>query len=796
MKLPISWLKEYIDFDLSPQELANELMLTGTAVESLSETGSGNEGVIIGEVLSVEKHPNADKLSICQVRIPNEELTIVCGAPNVRAGIKVPVAVPGAKLKNGLVVEKRGIRGVESSGMICSETELGIGDDASGIMILPDDTKLGESLDEALGLSDWVLELEITPNRPDCMSVIGIAREVSAITGNPLRFPAIDFTESAAPVESKADIEVLDEELCPRYIGMVIDDIKIGESPNWMKKRLLAAGMRPINNAVDVTNYVLLETGQPLHAFDWEKLQGHKIIVRRAKANEQMVTLDGVDRRLDNEVLVIADENRAVAIAGVMGSENSEVGDSTKTILLESAYFKPQNVMSTARKLGLLTESAARFEKGVDPTNTEFAAKRAIMLLQELCGGQVLKGKIDNYPKPIRPRQISLRPKRVNDILGTSLSSKKIASRIESLGLTAQVKDDYLSVTVPTFRQDLEREIDLIEEVARLEKYDSITSTLPCNNGSTGGLSQSQKLLEQIENILVGAGLWEAMSYSLIGQQTLANMNLPKDDIRLKTIKLLNPLSDESDTLRTTLIPGLIQSAKHNLSRNQYDVQLYEKGKIFARNENSFGENFSIAVLLTGNWHSKSWWGSDEPVDFFDLKGIIEQIIDALNIEKFTFKRSVDSIYHPGVSADIMIDNLKVGSFGQINPIVTANFQLPAEVFVAEMKFSALASLSKEVNGFREIPKFPSIERDISLLTDVSVASRDIVYQIKSLGGELLKNVQVFDLYTGKNIPEGKKSLAFSLQYRSDERTLTDGEVDKIHSKIIDALKDKGYEIR
>lgn len=703
MKVLLSWLKEYVDFNLAPDELAEALMLSGTAIESLTE-----------------------------------------------------IAIDGSK--------------------------------------------------------DWVLELEITPNRPDCMSMIGIAREVAALTGGKLKVPEIKYIESARKAESEAKISIKDLELCPRYIGMVIEDVKIDRSPQWMKNRLKAAGIRPINNVVDVTNYVLIETGQPLHAFDWSKLKNGTIIVRRAKNKEKIMTLDGVKRELNDSTLVIADEEKPVALAGVMGSDNSEVDDSTTKILLESAYFNPQNIMVTSRSLGLISESSIRFERGIDPANTEFAAKRAAQLFQQLCGGKILKGKIDVYPKPMKPWKIKLRTDRVNDILGTKLSQQKINSRLSALRINVEkTKDGEFNTTIPTFRQDLEREIDLIEEVARLEGYGSIPSALPKNDGGNGGLTTSQKLQHEVEATLTGFGLWEGITYSLINEQLFDKLNLPKNDFRRNAVRLKNPISDEMAVLRTTLLPGLISSAAHNVSRNIYNVQIYEKGRISHQGQSLHKdcplartvldeqpeEILSLGILLTGSWDEKEWWNkTEEKVNLYDLKGLAEQLLRVLNILNYKFSASKDVIFQSGNGIDLFVNNTKIGSFGQLNPAIQENFDLPNEVFFGEFNLPLLISFADEKSKFKEIPKYPSIDRDVALLVDESVVSEDIADQISKTGGNLLKNVRLFDKYTGKGIPEEKKSLAYSLNFYSEDRTLKDEEVDETMSRIISTLEKSGYKIR
>jgi phenylalanyl-tRNA synthetase beta chain len=801
MLVPISWLRDYIDFNLSIEELVEQLDLTGTAVESVRYLGSAIENVVIGKVKEVRPHPGADHLKLALVDVGKPDLLeIVCGAPNIRGEIKVPVALAGAKLPGGIEVKERRIRGVVSRGMICSEYELGMGEDKSGIYILPDEVPIGQDLKKLLELEDYVLELEITPNRPDCLGLIGVAREIAAIVGAQVKLPLPEFEEIDKTSREAAKVRIIDVELCPRYAGRVIENVNIAPSPLWLQQRLKKAGIRPINNVVDVTNYVMLETGQPLHAFDYDKLAGRQIIVRRARAREQLKTLDGVDRELDESFLVIADAERAVALAGIMGGEETEVSETTETILLESANFNPQSIMRTARKLGLLTEASARFEKGIDPNGVILAINRAVQLIKEVAGGDILKGTIDEYPRPILPRQIRLRPERVNYVLGTQLSAEAMAGILESIGTRTEkipTTGDW-QVTIPTFRPDLEREIDLIEEIARLYGYNRITSTLPESSGKIGGLTEEQQLRQIVRDCLIAAGLNQVITYSLVSLQDLEKARLVKE-ATLRPARLLNPLVDDQSVLRTSLIPGLLKVVKHNLNREQENIQIFEMGRIFycAGKDPKPEEKEMIGLALTGTWHTKQWYSTTQEIDFFDLKGIVVTLLERLGIREWGLKSGKSSLFHPGRYAELVINGDIAGFLGEIHPEVLGAYDIEQRVYVAELERDKLLEKATLKRQFTSIPKYPAVSLDLALIVDEVVKNEEIVSLIRKEGGELLESVHLFDLYRGETIPEGKKSQAYSLTFRATDRTLTDENVRPIFDRIILRLeKELGAKVR
>ncbi len=802
MRVSLNWLKDYVDFNMSVEELVERLNLSGTAVESVRYLGKGLENIVVGQIRKIEPHPNADKLVVCQVDAGVEEdITIVCGAKNMKKGDKVPVALVDTVLPNGIKIKKAKLRGVESWGMMCSEIELNLGEDTSGLMILDSNLKVGEKLGKALNLEDVVLELEITPNRPDCMGMIGVAREVAAITGGELKKPAIEIEEANELANDFAGVEIMDADLCPRYVARIIKDVKIGPSPQWFQKRLKAVGLRPINNIVDITNYVMWETSQPLHAFDYEKLKDGKIIVRRAGNDETILTLDDMERQLNDSMLVIADSSGPVALAGVMGGASSEVSESTTTILLESAHFKPTNIMRTSRGLGLISESSLRFERGTDPNGVVFAANRAAQLMAEFADGKVLKGLIDVYPKIINPRTMKLRVNRVNKILGTDLPAGEVDKILESLEIEASKaeQDNQLNVLIPTFRPDLEREIDLVEEIGRIYGYNRIQSTLPESSGKQGGLSLSQKIEKRIKNSLISSGFWETINYSFVTPNFYDKIRLNKEHPLATYISLKNPLSEDQSVLRTTLIPGLLDVVKRNVNRNIYNVQVFEMGRVFrpVSEKELPDELLMVGGAATGSWSEGQWFGKEQPIDFFSIKGAIESLLDSLGIEDWFLQRALHPTFHPGKCAELFINSDVAGILGEVHPKVNTAYEFPNKVVVFEFFVDVLVSHTKSITRFSEIPRYPGISLDVSLIVDEKVSNEQIIKVVRTTGGKLLKEVRLFDLYTGKNIPTGKKSLAYSLTYRAADRTLTDEEVMRVQERVIAGLeKNLGAEIR
>lgn len=792
MKVSYKWLKELVDFDWSAEELADKLTFAGLEVESTESWGTGLDKVIVGQIKKIEKHPDAEKLSVCSVDTGKETLRIICGAKNVKAGMKAPLALVGAKLPAGLQIEKAVLKGVESSGMLCSEKELGIGVESEGIMILEPDIKIGEPLSSALDLEDFILDIDITPNRPDALSMIGIARDISALSGGKLKKPEFQLKEIEESASKWIEVVIDDPIGCPRYAARVIKDVKIGKSPFWLRRRLECCGMRAINNVVDATNYVLLETGHPLHAFDYDLLsvlpgkQGKRILVRRAKDKEKFFTLDGIERTLNREILLITDGNRPVAIAGIMGGMESEVTEKTKDVLLESAYFDPRVIRRGRIYLGLNTEASYRFERGADPNIIIKAADRAAYLMQNLCEGRVLRGVVDNYPEPIHPSRITFRPKRCSKVLGIGMGEKEIENILGNLELKFKERNtSNLLIEVPTFRPDLTREIDLIEEVARIYGYDKIESAFRAGGELFTSISDEESLIRKIKSFLAGKGFFEVVSNNLVDPVKMSQINPSKEAVRI-----LNPLNEELSVLTTSLSYNLLSIISWNLNRKERDLRISELGKVFwSTKENQPEERLKLEIVLCGRKAPVFWGEKEKQTDFYDLKGILEDLLCELKIEGFNFSPKVSNLFTGGMSFDLQGNDKTLGSLGRVSEEVLKLFEIEQEVFLAELDFQALSKLIPPAGFYAPLPKFPRVERDISMLVDEKALSADLEKTIIETGGKIVEKVYLFDLYRGAQVPEGKKSLAYAIWYRSEEKTLTDEEVEKVHKRIIEGLK-------
>lgn len=793
MKILLSWLKEFVEVSVSVEELTELMTLSGTSVEGVKKLGEDIENVVVGEVKEVKPHPQASNLWLCQVSIGHpQSLQIVCGAPNVQAGQKVPLALISAKLPGGVEVKPREIRGVVSEGMICSESELGIGEDTSGILVLDGRLKVGQDIKKALGLDDYLLEFEIMPNRPDCLGVIGLAREIAATLKTNLKRPELSLEEIEEPISGKVKIEIHDSELCPRYSARLIEGVKIGPSPFWMQQRLAAAGVRPISNVVDVTNYVMLETGQPLHAFDFEKIAEGTIVVRRAKSGEKLVTLDGITRSLDEEMLVIADSKKAVALAGVMGGAFSEVSEGTKSILLESANFKATNIARTSRKLGLSSEASFRFERGVDVGGTVYAAERGAYLIKLVAGGSIYQGTLDTYPQPRLPRVIPLRVGRVNELLGTNISIGETEDTLKRLEMGVALKDGQLEVLVPTWRVDIEREIDLVEEVARLYGYNKIPTTLPASRGRLGGLNQLQRAKQLVREVLTGCGLNEVICYSFFNPKELQFLKLKPESPWLKTVNVANPMSLDQKSLRPTLIPGLLSVLRRNVYRGNLDLAVFEIGQVFLVQEGQVPlEKEEMGLALHGNWRRKEWFAKEEKINFFDGKGVIEILLERLGIKDWSMNPLEKPFLQPGSSLALTLGEADVGFLGELRADIQSQLDLPFPVVLAELDLEMLLEEVDLTRLYQDIPKYPSIVYDVALIVDERVGCQAIEEAIKEVGGEFLKDVYLFDTFTGGKIPSGQRSLAFSLTFQSLERTLTEVEVKKDFENVISHLQKK-----
>lgn len=805
MLVSLEWLKDYVDFNLSPEELAEKLTMVGLEVAELkTKSTQGLDKVVVGKIVSKKQHPNADKLSLCEVDIgTGENLSIVCGAPNAREGMLSPLALIGAELPNGMTIKPAKLRGVDSYGMLCSEKELSIGEGASGIMDLPAEFKIGTPLAEALGLDDVVMDIELTPNRSDCLSIYGIAREVSAITGNPLKKPKIEFEENSKQASSLTSVTINAPDLCPRYAARLVLGVKMGPSPYWMRKRLESVGLRSISNVVDVTNYVLIELGHPLHAFDFDNLNENRIIVRRAENGEKMFTLDEQERSLNSDMLVIADAKGAVAVAGVMGGWGSDVTEKTTNILIESAYFNPVSISKTAKVLGMHTEASHRFERGADIEGLITALNRTAQLIQQLGGGEICSGIVDTYPEQRERIIVSLRPERANSVLGTDLNIDEMQKILKSLEFPAEKSEGNLTVTIPTFRPDVYREIDLIEEIARHYGYNNIPVTMPESEvppeSDAENLTRMKYVFRsKIRNILTSCGLMEVLNYSFHGSDVFDMLKLEDDNKYRNALRLRNPLSENQSTIRTTLIPILLENVKYNMNRRTNDIRIFEVGRVFhpKADEKQPDEPEFISGAITGVIGAQEWNQPTRQIDFYDIKGIIETMLDGVGIKNYQLIPTAKLPFQSGRSAEVLINDKPLGVFGELRRDVLNSYEIDQSVYMFEIDFGEMMANSTS-STFKPLPTLPSVYRDMAIVLDYDILSSQVEDTIKSIGGDLIKNLNLFDVYKGKQIADNKKSLAYSIEYYSSERTLTDEEVDEVQQKITLVLAEKfGAELR
>ena len=802
MQVSFNWLKEYVPINLDPEELADLLTMAGIEVENVTKVGDKLDGVVVSQIVSISPHPKADKLSLCTVNTEDNTYSIVCGATNIKPGDKAPLALDGTQLPNGITIKTTKIRGERSQGMLCSEVELALGNDESGIMILPTSAKVGQLITSALALEDYILEISLTPNRPDCLSIIGIAREIAALTHQTLCLPFIKLKESGKEISQLTSVTIEDPDLCPRYLARIISQVAIGPSPFWMKRRLESCGIRSINNVVDVTNYLLLETGQPLHAFDLELLDQKKIVVKRSTPGESFTTLDGKEKKLTRDALMICDGSKPIALAGIMGGLNTEITEKTSTILLESAYFTPLGILKTSKRMGIRTESSQRFEKGVDPNSVTVALNRAAQLIAELAGGKVNPGYIDNYPNPIvPPPTINLNITKTNTILGTALTKDEMKQILEDLTFTVHDSGgDQVTVIPPSFRVDIKEGIDLIEEVARLSGYDKITATLPLTLSYPKKKDKALLIEEKVKDSLAQQGYHEIITYSFISPVELNRLNLPAQDHRLKTLNILNPLTEDQSIMRTTLIPGLLTTMKKNINQKNLELKLFEAGPVFlVKKEKKLPQEMKmLAALATGLYQEEAWNREKRNVDFYDLKGCLENLLKELHITNYSFSPCKDSPFlHPFKALNLMINHEKVGVLGETHPQLQENFQLSQNAYIFEISLSSLLPYFSEHGTFHPLPKYPPVYRDIALLVDESVSAQKVYNIIYKLKNKFIEEIKIFDYYKGKSISEGKKSLAYRLKYQAYDHTLTDEEVNALQEDLIFTLcQELGAEIR
>lgn len=787
MNVPLSWLKDFTTIEVTPKAYADAMTMSGSKVEGIAVQGEEISNVVVGKIVALEKHPDADRLQVSKVDVGSDTIQVVTGAQNIKVGDYIPVALHGSTLPGGKKINRGKLRGVESNGMMCSIQELALtkadypNAAEDGIFLLEGEPKPGTDIKEYLGLNETVVEFEITSNRPDCLSIVGIARESAVTLGTDFKKPEIRVREEAEEVALHASVEIRDADLCPRYAARVVKDVKIAPSPEWMKRRLKAAGVRPINNIVDITNYVMLELGQPMHAFDLDRLEGKKIIVRRAADGETIKTLDDQDRKLDSSMLVIADAVKPVAVAGVMGGADSEVTDATKTILLESANFDGITVRLGAKKLGMRTEASSRFEKGLDVENIITAIDRAAQLVEELGAGKVCKGVIDCYVKKSSSRTIVLRPEKINAFLGTSIEPKKMIDILRQLEF--EVDEASSTVKVPSFRPDVVGEADIAEEVARFYDYNNIQPTLLAGKASTlGKKTTAQRIEDIIKGTMVACGFYETYTYSFTSPKVFDRIHTPEDSPLRKAVVISNPLGEDYSVMRTTTVPDMLEVISRNYNRRVEEARLFEISSVYLAE--------SLPVVKQPEEHKVLTLGMYGDADFYDLKGAVEELLDVLGIRNYEFvpERS-NPTFHPGRTARLVIHGRDVGILGEIHPEVANEFEAPERTYLGTLDIEALIVNTSMTAKYKPLPKFPATTRDIAML----VRDEVLVYQIEGVirkeSGSILEDVRLFDVYKGKQVPEGMKSVAYSITFRAEDRTLTDEEVGGVMKKVLEGLK-------
>jgi phenylalanyl-tRNA synthetase beta chain len=781
LRVPYEWLKEFVVMDMEPHELAKRLTMRGLEVESVEEHLPHFEGVTAGKIISVEEHPQANNLSLCKVDVGREVLSVVCGARNVSAGDIVPVATVGARLVDGTVVENREIRGVISPGMLCSEKELGLSDDHTGIFILENNIKIGEQLRDVDSFSDFVLDINVSPNRGDCSSIYGIAREVASILDQKARIMSFDYkVDEKENIDDYVALEVLNMDACPRYVLMMIKGIRITKSPYWMRSRLIKCGMRPINSIVDVTNYVMLELGQPLHAFDYGKLRAQKIEVRLTEAETIFRTLDGEDRKLDAGDLLICDGAGPVAIAGIMGGENSEIGSDTKDVALESALFNPLFIRKTSRRLGLKSEASLRFEKGVDVDSVQFSGERAIFLMNKLSGGMVVSGKKELYKKK-DPKQIFVSYGKINDILGVTIEHRDIVSALRSIDLyVVKEEEEGFLVSIPAFRYDINEYMDIIEEVARIYGYEHVPATTPVTALKTLKGDKSDQRRDSAKDYLRSAGFYEIINFAFFGTKDIENFLIPPEDGKAACVKILNPLSKEYGVMRTFIAAGLLKNIGYNLNRGSNNLKFFEMGKVFSVNGEGVRSEFpSVCMALSGKERDYFWREPFPEYDFFDLKGIVEGLLEDFGL-KPSFVRTGEPFLNDRDSADVFIDGAKIGWVGEIKEEVLKPYEIEQKVYCAELRFDIISKTGKiESKKYRPIPRYPQVVRDFSFFIDEEIPVSLVIGKIEK-ASPLITSVGVFDMFKKE-----ERSIALRVTFQSYEDTLTDEEVNSLQEAII-----------
>ena len=814
MKASLQWMNEYVPLDLNrpAQELADELTQAGIPVEEVLSMDPGLKKIYTGKIVEITKHPDADKLQVCQVQClseDGEEITkqIVTAATNVAVGQIVPVAYHKSRLADGTEIKKGKLRGVVSEGMFCSVAEFGISSDlvrpeeAQGIYIFPEGTPIGLDIKEALMLNDTVYEFELTANRADCFSMVGLSREFGIMTNQKALFPVIMVNENGESIEGKASVAIEAHDLCTRFTSRLVTNVTIEPSPLWMQNRLRNSGIRPINNVVDVTNYVMLELGQPMHAYDYDCVADHTLIARRAKAGETLTTLDGNERELNESMLIIADTKGPIGVAGVMGGLISEVTDKTTNVLFEAAVFNGPSIRRTSKALGMRSEASGRFERGVNHKYTAYAIDRAAQLLQQICPScKVSVGVIDVYPEPVEQRTVTFTAEQINDYLGTSIEKDRMIDILTKLDFGITEFGDTIEALVPTWRDDVTVMPDIAEEVARIVSYDNIAPTIPVAILSSGGMTPKKALTKEVTHYLAHAGLSQIITFSFMHKDGLTNMMLPEGDSRYTAIPILNPISEEFPYMRTTLVPAVIEAAKRNIAQQNKDLWLFETANVYEPKALPLTEvpheRPMACGIMMGKVTEAAWNQAQRDTDFYDVKGVVDGLLAKLGLTQFDIQSSSESYYHPGVSAHYTVNGVTIANYGELHPQVVKNFDLSGKVYMFEIDLEAILSLTVPPFRYQSFSKFPGTSRDLAIVAPVSVTSGEIVALIKEHGGEYLESVSIFDVYEGEHIEAGYRSLAYNLQFRSMEGTLNDEDIDGAIQAIIDALATKNCKLR
>lgn len=814
MKASLQWMNEYVPLDLNrpAQELADELTQAGIPVEEVLSMDPGLKKIYTGKIVEITKHPDADKLQVCQVQClaeDGEEITkqIVTAATNVAVGQIVPVAYHKSRLADGTEIKKGKLRGVVSEGMFCSVAEFGISSDlvrpeeAQGIYIFPEGTPIGLDIKEALMLDDTVYEFELTANRADCFSMVGLSREFGIMTNQKALFPVIMVNENGESIEGKASVAIEAHDLCTRFTSRLVTNVTIEPSPLWMQNRLRNSGIRPINNVVDVTNYVMLELGQPMHAYDYDCVADHTLIARRAKAGETLTTLDGNERELNESMLIIADTKGPIGVAGVMGGLTSEVTDKTTNVLFEAAVFNGPSIRRTSKALGMRSEASGRFERGVNHKYTAYAIDRAAQLLQQICPScKVSVGVIDVYPEPVEQRTVTFTAEQINDYLGTSIEKDRMVDILTKLEFGITESGDTIEALVPTWRDDVTVMPDIAEEVARIVSYDNIAPTIPVAILSSGGMTPKKALTKEVTHYLAHAGLSQIITFSFMHKDGLTNMMLPEGDNRYTAIPILNPISEEFPYMRTTLVPAVIEAAKRNIAQQNKDLWLFETANVYEPKSLPLTEvpheRPMACGIMMGKVTEAAWNQAQRDTDFYDVKGVVDGLLAKLGLTQYNIQPSSESYYHPGVSAHYTVNGVTIANYGELHPQVVKNFDLSGKVYMFEIDLEAVLSITVPPFRYQSFSKFPGTSRDLAIVAPVSVTSGDIVALIKEHGGEYLESVSIFDVYEGEHIEAGYRSLAYNLQFRSMEGTLNDEDIDGAIQAIIDALATKNCKLR